>query len=64
MIISQKLDYLTEAIDRLNKFDWRAVAFSTIMTISATLSLDTEKGSLLIELFKQIFVKIRYLIQL
>jgi hypothetical protein len=54
-IIENRLNYLSESLDRLNKFDWKGVALNTLITISITLSLDTEKGKLLFEMFKRAF---------
>jgi hypothetical protein len=51
--ISAKLSYLQSAVERLNRFDWKGVALSTIIGIATSLSLDTEKGRLLWTLFQQ-----------
>ena len=53
--VNRRLDYLIEASERLNKFDWKSLAISTIMSISITLSLDTVRGQQLFEMFKQLF---------
>lgn len=53
--INERLDYLAKAVDRLNRFDWRGVAFSTIVSIAANLSVDTEKGRILYGLLRQAF---------
>jgi len=53
--IDARLDYLSQAVDRLNKFDWKSLLISTIMSISVALSFDTEKGRQLYTLFKQVF---------
>jgi len=58
--IDEKLDYLTKAVDRLNRFDWRCVALATIITIGANLTVDTTKGQALLELFKQAFGSARH----
>lgn len=50
--VRDRLDYLSEALDRLNKTDWQGVAISAIVSISVALSLDTEQGKRLFELFK------------
>ncbi len=50
-----RLDYLVEASKRLNKYDWKSLAINTIISITITLSLDTEKGRQLFELFKRVF---------
>ncbi len=57
-IINEKLDYLSEAINRLNKFDWKSVMITMIIDISIALSLDTEKGRQLYHLFKTVFNEI------
>ncbi len=54
-LVENRLDYLIGAMNRLNKFDWKSVTISTIMSISIALSLDTNKGQILFELFKKIF---------
>jgi hypothetical protein len=61
-LVNARLDYLIEASDRLNKFDWKSVAINTIISISITLSLDTEKGKFLFELFKKVFGAIQHVI--
>jgi hypothetical protein len=63
-IIDDRLNYLGKALDRLNRFDWRAIALSSLISITIALSLDTQKGHLLFELFKQLFsAALRYLQQ-
>ena len=54
-LIHQRLDYLTEAAERMNKFDWKSLVISTIIGIATTLSLDTEQGKDLFLLFKRVF---------
>jgi hypothetical protein len=54
-IVDSRLDYLVEATKRLNKFDWKSLAISTLISLSMALSLDTEKGRQLFELFKKVF---------
>lgn len=51
--INEQLDYLANAVERLNRFDWRGLAISTLMGIAINLSVDTEKGKLLFSLFQQ-----------
>jgi hypothetical protein len=51
-VISEHIDYLVSAVDRLNKFDWKGVAISTLIGISTALSLDTERGRQLLGLFQ------------
>ncbi|HEY0171410.1 MAG TPA: hypothetical protein VGB98_10340 [Pyrinomonadaceae bacterium] len=53
--IDDRLDYLCQAVDRLNRYDWRAVAVSTVIGIFINLSVDTGGGRLLFSLFEQAF---------
>jgi hypothetical protein len=55
-VIDQRLDYLMAAVDRpINRLDWKSIALSTVVSIFITLSLDTNRGRQLFELFKQAF---------
>jgi hypothetical protein len=60
--IHDRLDYLAESLDRLNRIDWRSLALSTVLSISIALSLDTTKGQILIDLFKRLFSNVIRLI--
>lgn len=51
-IISDRLEYLSQAIERLDKVDWMGIAFTTIISISIALGLDTERGNCLFLMFK------------
>lgn len=62
-VIDDRLEYLSNSVDRLNKIDWRSVAITTLISISLALSLDTEKGRLLFDLFMQVFSGVLHLIQ-
>ncbi len=53
--IQEKLDYLNAAVDRLNRFDWKGVALSTIIGIATNLSVDTNSGKQVFDLFQQAF---------
>jgi len=53
--IDEKLDYLSRAVDRLNRLDWRALAVSSVISIAVNLSADTERGRLLFHLFQDAF---------
>lgn len=61
--VSNRLDYLSESLDRLNRIDWKSILLSTMISISIALTLDTSKGKLLSDLFKQAFSKVLFLIQ-
>ncbi len=54
-LIDEKLDYLSQAVDRLNRLDWRALAISMVISIGVNLSVDTERGRLLFRLFQEAF---------
>ena len=43
-----RLRYLTEAVDRVGRFDWKGLAASTFMTIVITLGLDKHSGEALL----------------
>ena len=62
-IIGNRLMYLSESLDRLNKIDWKGIAISSVISISIALSLDNEKGKLLFNIFKQVFSGILRLLQ-
>ncbi len=62
-VVAEQLEYLASAVDRLNRFDWKAVAIATIMTILVALSLDTERGRQLYGLFQQAFSAISHLLR-
>lgn len=50
-LLNDKLDYLIEAVDRSNKFDWKSIAVGMISNIIVALSFDTNKGKHLWALF-------------
>jgi len=53
--IEAKLNYLIDALPRLSKTDWKGISWSIIASIIITLSLDTERGNQLWELFMNVF---------
>jgi hypothetical protein len=53
--INERLDYLGKAVDRLNRFDWKGIALSVVVSIAINLTVDTEGGRLLLKLFQQSF---------
>jgi hypothetical protein len=62
VLISERLKYLESAVDRLNRFDWKGVAIATLLNIATALSLDTERGRQLYNLFKQALSGLLYLL--
>jgi hypothetical protein len=63
LIVNNRLDYLSKAVERLNRIDWRALAIETVISISIALSLDTERGRTLFELFRQVFSHVIHLLK-
>jgi hypothetical protein len=61
--VNKRIDYLSEALDRLNRTDWKGLAISTLITISTALALDTNQGKVLFGLFKKVFSHILFLLQ-
>lgn len=61
VVIEERLSYLAEGVDRLNKFDWKSILASSIINIATALSLNTEQGKALFHLAKQAFTHIVYL---
>lgn len=53
-IIDNRIKYLEEAIDRLNKTDWKSLLISTILSIIISLALDTNNSEKMIKLFSKI----------
>lgn len=53
--IQEKLDYLSNAVNKLNRFDWKGVALSTVIGIATNLSVDTNSGKQVFDLFQQAF---------
>ena len=52
-LINERLKYLSDSVERLNRFDWKALAASTVVSIGITLTLNTETGKQLFNLFMQ-----------
>ncbi|MBN1516817.1 hypothetical protein JXA32_09645 [Candidatus Sumerlaeota bacterium] len=53
--IQDQLDYLTERVDKLNKFDWCGVAIQILIGISIQLAFNEESRRQLFDLFKECF---------
>ncbi len=60
--VDGRLKYLSDAIDKHNKFDWKGIAINTVIAIAIALSLNPEQGGQLLQLFKQIFSNVLYLL--
>lgn len=61
--INERLDYLAQAADRLNRFDWNGLAIAVVVSIAVNLSVDTERGRVLYTLFKAAFQATTKLLQ-
>ena len=61
--IKERLDYLSRAAERLNRFDWNGLAISVVVSIAVNLSVDTERGRVLFTLFKTAFEATTKLLQ-
>lgn len=61
-IIKDRLDYLSYALDKHNKFDWKGIAINTAISIGIALSLSPKRGRILLQLFAQIFSNILHLL--
>jgi hypothetical protein len=62
-VIDERLDYVSSALDRLNRFDWKSILLSTTISISIALSLDTARGKLLFDLLRRVLSNVLYLLQ-
>lgn len=60
--INNRLKYLSDAMDKHNKFDWKGIAISTVIAIAVTLALNPEQFNQLVQLFKNVFSTIIYLL--
>jgi len=60
--IDTRLKYLSGALDKRNKFDWKGIAINTVIAIAIALTLSPEQGHHLFQLFKQVFSSIIYLL--
>jgi hypothetical protein len=60
--IDDRLKYLSEALDKHNRFDWKGIAINTAISIIIVLSLDTNDGARLLQLFKQVFSNVIHLL--
>ena len=61
--LDDRLKYLAEALDKHNRFDWKGIAINTAIAIGIALSLDAEQGARLLQLFRQVFSGVLYLLR-
>ena len=60
--INARLEYLSDAMDKHNRFDWKGIAINTVIAITVALSLNPEQASQLFQLFRQVFSNLIYLL--
>lgn len=58
--INQRLDYLAEGLDRLNKFDWKSILVSQFLSVGTTLALNPDQFNHL----RDLFIKLLHIIPL
>lgn len=51
-VVNDRISYISERLDKLNKTDWQGIVISAILSIATALSLDTTQGKILLDLFK------------
>jgi hypothetical protein len=61
--VEERLEYLSNAVDRLNRFDWKSLAISTVVGIGINLAVDTQTGPMLMRLLEQAFHASGYLLR-
>jgi hypothetical protein len=62
-LVNERLDYLSQGLERLNRFDWRGILVSVMFNIATNLTLDTTQGAKLYQLFKEAFSTALHLIR-
>ena len=60
-LINERIEYLSKGLDRLNKFDWKSILISSVISIATNLTVDTERGILLWKMLAKAF---RHILQL
>lgn len=60
--MKERLDYLSDATNRLGKFDWSALFISTMISIAVNMIFDKDVGIHFFELIKQAFSNVKNII--
>ncbi len=60
-LVHKRMDYLSEATERLKKTDWKGITISTIVAIAYDLSFDEYKRSMLFGLFSKLWAIVQQL---
>ena len=61
-MLDERLAYLSAAIPRVTRFDWKNLALSSLVTVVTALSLNSDQGRQLLSLFRQAFSAVAGLI--
>lgn len=56
-VLNEKVEYLMDAVQRLNKFDWKSILLSSTIDIVSDLTLDPTGGKMLFDIFTNAFSK-------
>lgn len=62
IFVKERLEYISGALDRLAKNDWRHVAISTLISIGIQLSIDKNTGQLLVDWIGQLISNVALLL--
>ena len=54
-VLNEKVEYLMDAVERLNKFDWKSILLSSTIDIVTELTLDPSGGKMLFDIFTNAF---------
>jgi hypothetical protein len=54
--LEEKIEYLKEGVNRLNKTDWKGILLSTILAIAYDLSLNEERRNTLVGIFSKVWL--------
>jgi len=60
--VNARLQYLSDAVDKHNKFDWKGISINTVIALTIALSLNPHQANQLFQLFKHVFSNIIYLL--
>jgi len=59
--VSHRLDYLSDATGRMNKFDWSNLMVSIVISIAINMAIDTDTGKEFYELVNAAFANVKLL---
>lgn len=62
VFINERLNYLTQSVDRLGKFDWTNTFISIMISIVINMCFDTETRKQFFEIIKKAFTTIKFIL--